>query len=52
MTSFEDRQALIARNFAHQFGGFARLLARAPGRVDLMGSHTDYNLGYVLTMTP
>ena len=23
--------------------------ARAPGRVDLMGSHTDYNLGYVLT---
>jgi galactokinase len=23
---------------------------RAPGRVDLMGSHTDYNLGYVLTM--
>src|SRR5262249_6536283 len=24
--------------------------ARAPGRVDLMGSHTDYNLGHVLTM--
>lgn len=23
---------------------------RAPGRVDLMGSHTDYNMGYVLTM--
>ena len=23
---------------------------RAPGRVDLMGSHTDYNLGYVLTL--
>jgi galactokinase len=23
---------------------------RAPGRVDLMGSHTDYNQGYVLTM--
>ena len=22
---------------------------QAPGRVDLMGSHTDYNLGYVLT---
>lgn len=26
------------------------LWARAPGRVDLMGSHTDYNLGYVLTL--
>jgi galactokinase len=24
---------------------------RAPGRVDLMGSHTDYNDGHVLTMT-
>ena len=23
---------------------------RAPGRVDLMGSHTDYNEGYVMTM--
>jgi len=23
---------------------------RAPGRVDLMGSHTDYNMGHVLTM--
>ena len=25
--------------------------ARAPGRVDLMGSHTDYNMGFVMTMT-
>ena len=28
-----------------------KLWSRAPGRVDLMGSHTDYNLGYVMTMT-
>ncbi len=27
-----------------------RRCGRAPGRVDLMGSHTDYNLGYVLTL--
>ncbi len=26
------------------------LWSRAPGRVDLMGSHTDYNLGFVLTL--
>ncbi len=25
--------------------------SRAPGRVDLMGTHTDYNMGYVMTMT-
>ncbi len=25
--------------------------AQAPGRVDLMGSHTDYNQGHVSTMT-
>jgi len=24
---------------------------RAPGRVDLMESHTDYNGGYVITVT-
>ena len=33
------------------FGGAPAVWARAPGRVDLMGSHTDYNLGYVMTMT-
>jgi galactokinase len=36
--------------FREQFGGEPELWARAPGRVDLMGSHTDYNLGFVLTL--
>ncbi|MGQ1910583.1 galactokinase [Marinifilum sp. RC60d5] len=27
-----------------------KFLAYSPGRVDLMGSHTDYNHGYVVTM--
>ncbi|MGJ5818909.1 galactokinase [Paludibaculum fermentans] len=36
--------------FRAEFGGEPELWTRAPGRVDLMGSHTDYNLGFVLTL--
>ena len=42
------RRDAVARVFREKFGGDPELWARAPGRVDLMGSHTDYNLGYVL----
>jgi galactokinase len=34
--------------FAERFGGKPRFLARAPGRVELLGNHTDYNGGLVL----
>jgi galactokinase len=44
------RRELVARRFEETFGGSPTLWARAPGRVDLMGSHTDYNLGFVLTL--
>jgi galactokinase len=37
----------IHRAFAERFGGQGRLFA-APGRVNLIGEHTDYNLGFVL----
>lgn len=43
------RRELIAAEFLRRFGTQPTLWAQAPGRVDLMGSHTDYNLGYVLT---
>jgi galactokinase len=46
-----DRQALIAQKFVELFGESPSLWAQAPGRVDLMGSHTDYNEGFVLTQT-
>ena len=46
----QDRQAWLGRQFAGRFGRQPESWFRAPGRVDLMGSHTDYNLGYVLTM--
>jgi galactokinase len=50
MTS-EERQQLISQEFRRRFGGEPAVWVRAPGRVDLMGSHTDYNMGYVMTMT-
>ncbi len=34
--------------FEEQFGCTPELVARAPGRVNLIGEHTDYNDGFVL----
>lgn len=34
--------------FARRFGIHPRLIVRAPGRVNLIGEHTDYNEGFVL----
>jgi len=45
------RGALISSAFAERYGSQPTEWYRAPGRVDLMGSHTDYNEGHVLTMT-
>ncbi|MBN9660388.1 MAG: galactokinase [Acidobacteria bacterium] len=44
------RARRMAEEFHREFRGEPELWARAPGRVDLMGSHTDYNLGFVLTL--
>jgi galactokinase len=37
--------------FARSFGTRPTVLARAPGRVELLGNHTDYNGGLVLAST-
>src|SRR5690242_7674334 len=34
--------------FASQFGGSPAVVWTAPGRVNLIGEHTDYNDGFVL----
>jgi len=50
MTFDNQRRDLVAQAFSSRFGGLPSVWCRAPGRVDLMGSHTDYNLGAVLTL--
>ncbi len=50
MTFDTQRRDLVAQAFSSCFGGLPSVWCRAPGRVDLMGSHTDYNLGAVLTL--
>jgi galactokinase len=40
----------IADHFVTQFGEPARWIVRAPGRVNLIGEHTDYNDGFVLPL--
>ena len=44
------RKDLLVKTFAEKMSGGPTVCARAPGRVELMGSHTDYNEGFVLTM--
>ena len=40
---------MIGDSFQHQFGSHRNMrVFRAPGRVNLIGEHTDYNLGFVL----
>ena len=34
--------------FEHHFGQVPQVTALAPGRVNLIGEHTDYNDGFVL----
>ena len=43
-----DRGRRIAAAFAERFGEQPTVVGRAPGRVNLIGEHTDYNAGLVL----
>ncbi len=43
-----ERYAGAARHFVEVFGFEPTRFYRAPGRVNLIGEHTDYNLGYVM----
>ena len=37
--------------FQAKIGRPAAIVARAPGRINLIGEHTDYNDGFVLPMS-
>ena len=43
-----DRIKRIKEDFSELFGSSPEVIVKGPGRVDLMGSHTDYNEGFVL----
>ena len=43
-----DRIGALRRRFRQLFDTEAAVVVRAPGRVNLIGEHTDYNDGYVL----
>jgi galactokinase len=39
---------LVINSFKTHFGDDPKIVVRAPGRINLIGEHTDYNGGYVL----
>ncbi len=41
-------QNMVKTTFQREFGADATQLFSAPGRVNLIGEHTDYNDGFVL----
>src|SRR5215831_3423282 len=38
----------VEKRYSQAFGYPPEVVARAPGRVNLVGEHTDYNQGFVL----
>src|SRR5512141_3138473 len=48
--SLNELGNLVAEQFAKTYGRPARWVAAAPGRVNVIGEHTDYNDGFVFPM--
>jgi len=50
MKKLQDLASFVAAEFQKSFGRPPRWIAAAPGRVNVIGEHTDYNDGFVLPM--
>jgi galactokinase len=50
MTSLQQLAAKTAQQFVKNYGRPPRWVVAAPGRVNVIGEHTDYNDGFVLPM--
>ena len=48
--SYLDLAVQVAQEFAQIYGRHPRWIVAAPGRVNVIGEHTDYNDGFVLPM--
>lgn len=48
MADLENRIRTLIDKFVEVYGAHPQLVVRAPGRVNLIGEHTDYNDGFVL----
>ncbi len=48
--TLQELSAYVAAEFEKTYGRPPRWIAAAPGRVNLIGEHTDYNDGFVLPM--
>ena len=46
----DDQARHVSQVYRERFGRRPSWLAAAPGRVNLIGEHTDYNEGFVLPM--
>lgn len=44
----DDRTEALIQEFRQRFGAAPHYVSRGPGRVNLIGEHTDYNDGFVL----
>lgn len=46
----QSLQSRAISKYKEQFGGTATVAGIAPGRVNIIGEHTDYNDGFVFPM--
>ncbi len=48
--NLQELSARVSADFAKTFGRPPRWIVAAPGRVNVIGEHIDYNDGFVLPM--